>query len=213
MLRLARRSFAAVLLSGGVLLVAGCGSGDEDAGGYGDAVDGDAHEHADAPLEHAPGPHGGTVLELTSDHSLHGELVVDGDDAARGRFYVLGADMKTPVPARRVAIFFDDADSDAETNLVLDAVGEANAESAEWMFLRERLPNGGEGELKGRVEVDIDGKEYNAPFDTGHDAHAGHDHAGHDHGHAHDDDDHGHAHGDDDHHDDDHGDDAHAEGE
>ncbi|MFH5805029.1 hypothetical protein [Alienimonas sp. DA493] len=199
--RFARSPFAAALLApslafGTALLFAGCqnDSGQE----YGQDLEGADDEHVHAEADHGPGPHGGTVLELTTDHSLHGELVIDSDDPANAKVYILAADMKTLVPARSVELFFTDPATGEETNLKLKPATEENSESAEWIFLRERLPNEGEGELAGRVAVDVEGEEYEAPFDTGHDAHGDHDH---DHDHAHGDehdhgDDHDHEHGD-----------------
>ncbi|QDT15634.1 hypothetical protein [Alienimonas californiensis] len=191
--RFARSPFAAALLApslamGAVLLVVGCNN---DAGQeYGTDVEAVDDEHVHAEADHGPGPHGGTVLELTTDHSLHGELVIDSDDPANAKVYLLAADMKTPVQARSVELFFNDPATGEETNLKLTPAAEENVESAEWIFLRERLPNNGEGELEGRIVVDVAGDEHQTTFNTGHDAHDDH---GHDHDHEHGDD---HAHGD-----------------
>ena len=192
----APRSAPAALLAGAALLFVGC-SAEEEGQTYGTdaAVVGD-DEHVHAEADHGPGPHDGLVVELTTDHSLHGELVMDSDDPARGRFYVLAGDLKTPVPADSVEIFFDDPVTNEETNLKLDPVGEANADSAEWSFLLDRLPGRGEGALEGRIVVHVGDEEREALFNTAHDEHD-HDHGAHDHGaHDHGGDEHGHEHGD-----------------
>ncbi|NNJ26977.1 hypothetical protein [Alienimonas chondri] len=209
MLRFTRPPFAAALLSAsfacGGLLLAGCSS--DDGQEYGaDAHDDDhAHddEHVHAVAEHGAGPHDGLIVELTTDHSVHGELVLESDTPGRGKLYLLAGDMKTPVLAKSAEMLFVGDDGE-EVSLKLDPVGEANADSDEWSFLLDRLPNGGEGDVEGRIVVlGADDKEMETAFDTGHDEHAGHDHGDHE-GHDHDGDDHGdhdHADGDHDHED------------
>ena len=178
------RPFLALAPLAAGLLLAGCAAEEDQT--Y-EAVDAHGHddEHAHAAAEHADvGPHGGAIVELTADHSLHGELVVDGDDPARGRFYLLGMDLKTPVAADGVAIFFDDPETGGEVNLELQPAG-GGTEGGEWTFLRERLPNDGAGPLVGRVKVTADGRDYEEAFNTADDDHAGHDHGDHE-GHDHD---------------------------
>ena len=189
----------ALALSLSLLPLLGCSSDEGQVYDQGDPMNHADDEHVEAHADHAAvGPHGGAVIELTADHSLHGELVVGGDDPARGRFYLLGEDMKTVVPAERVAIFFDDPETGAENNIELAEVGgDGNADSAVWSFRRDLLP-GDDDDLAGEIKVVVDGQEYEAAFDTGHHEgdhdHAGHDHDDHDHGddHAGHDDDHDH---------------------
>ena len=182
-----RPLFALAPLCAGLLSL-GCSS---DEGQVYDAADPMNHddEHAHVEADHADvGPHGGAIVELTADHSVHGELVLDGGAAGRGTFYLLGGDLKTPVEAEGVALFADDPDTGAETNIDLDPAADGG-----WSFTRGLLP-GDDDDVEGRVRVRLaDGGELNGAFDTG--AHAGHDHDDHDH------DDHGH---------DDHGEDDHA---
>ena len=158
---------------------AGCESDDGQVYDAADPANVHDDEHAHAEADHADiGPHGGQVVELTADHSLHGELVMDADDPARGRFYVLGGDLKTPVTAERVALFLDDAETGAETNIEADELSGENTDGA-WSFALNLVP-GDDEEVSGEVKVVVDGEEYEGTF--GHAHHDDHDHAGHDHG-------------------------------
>ena len=162
-------------LAAGLLLVGCAPENDADMAIVADDHD-DEHVHAEADHAHF-GPHDGAIIELTADHSIHGELVAESpDDPARGRFYLLGPDLATPVTASGVEMSFEDPAGGDDVNLRLDPVGEPGADSAEWSFLRDRLPNGGEGELVGTVVVQIDGEDYEEEFEIDHDEHAGHDH-------------------------------------
>ena len=187
-----------------LLLTTGLGCSSDEGQTY-DAADPMNHddEHVHAEADHADiGPHGGEIIELTADHRLHGELVMDADDPARGRFYLLGGDLKTPVKAERIALFLDDHESGEETNIEAAEVGgDGNADAMAWSFRLGLVP-GDDEHVSGEVKVVVDGEEYEGTFG---DDHAGHDHAGHDHaGHDHGDHD-GHDHGADG-HDEDHGD-------
>lgn len=79
----------------------------------------DAKPYADAdkaPAEHAhhhEGPHGGHVIELTDDHTIHGEFVID-KEAKLAVFYLLGEDLKTPVEGTAVTMHATTADGDTE---------------------------------------------------------------------------------------------------
>ena len=90
--------FGLVVVAG---YVVGCSS---EQGGtpYGEADQAPAaeeHEH------HHEGPNGGHVVELSDDHSVHGEFVID-TTAKVARFYLLGEDLKTPVEGTAVTNFF-----------------------------------------------------------------------------------------------------------
>ena len=168
------------------LPLVGCSS---DEGQTYDAADPMNHddEGVHAHASHAEiGPHGGEIVEFTADHSLHGELVMKADDPARGRFYILGPDIKTPVKAERVALFFDDVQTGAETNVETDELSGENVDDA-WSFDLSLVP-GGDAEVVGEVKVVVAGQEYEGSFGHDHDEHADHGHGDHDHaGHDHDD--------------------------
>ena len=175
------------------LLLAGCAeSTDQTYSPVDDHGHDDEHVHAAADHGHE-GPHGGILVELTADHSIHGEIVMDADDPARGKFYVLGAGMQ-PIAADSASLFFDAgkgpdaADGEEEVNLKLAPADDAAGETLAWSFLRARLPEGGEPGTTGTARVIVDGETYTGPFSLGeeHD----HDHDEHDHG-DHDDHDHG----------------------
>ena len=174
----------ALALPFALLPLLGCES---DDGQVYDAADPMNHddEHVHAEAAHAEfGPHGGRIIELTKDHSLHGELVMDADDPARGRFYLLGGDLKTPVTADRVALFLDDPETGEETNIEAAEVGgDGNEDTGEWSFRLDLVP-GDDAEVAGEVKVVVDGQEYEGAFGPADHDHAGHDHAGHDHDHA-----------------------------
>ena len=175
----------ALLLTAGV----GCSSDDGQVYDAGDPMNHD-DEHIHAEADHAEiGPHGGQILELTADHSVHGELVFAADDPARGRFYVLGGDLKTPVSVDRVALFFDDPETGEETNVEADEVSGENGDS-EWSFPLNLVP-GDDAELAGEIKVTVGENEMEGSFGHDHDEHADHGHGDHDHaGHDHDDADH-----------------------
>ena len=183
-----RRLFA---LPFALLPLLGCESDD------GQVYDADTHahddEHAHAAADHAEiGPHGGQIIELTADHSLHGEMVLDADDPARNRFYLLGGDLKTPVKAERVALFLDDHETGEETNIELAEIGgDGNEDEHAWSF-RDMMVPGDDDHFAGEIKVVVDGEEYEGSFGGDHD-HAGHDHGDHDHDHD------GHDHGGEDH--------------
>ena len=185
--RFSATPFAAALLAGVGLTLSGCSS-DDDGQTYGTTGVDDEHVHAAA--DHADvGPHGGSILELTADHSVHGELVLENpDDPARGTFYLLGGDLKTPVVATSVQMALADPEGEAD-DVLLDLVpsGGDGQESAEWTFERSRLPGDGVVEgMEGDLTVLIDGQQYETAFAAGPDDHEEHDHEGHDHGEGHD---------------------------
>lgn len=155
---------------------------------------GHAHEH---------GPHDGHVLELASDHSVHGELCLD-EGGKSMTFYVLGPDLKTPLPAESIEFEIDKDDDEVElpaTAMPLD--GEEDGKSSRFSIDSSML-----GELTdlesvhAHVHVMIDGEEFKGALEHNHgdEGHAHGDHEEHgEHGHKEGD---GHDHDEAGHHDD-----------
>ena len=56
----------------------------------------------------ADSANGGHVVELSDDHTVHGEFIVDSE-AKVARFYILGEDLKTPVEATAVTMHAEGA--------------------------------------------------------------------------------------------------------
>ncbi len=152
------------------------------------------HSHA-----HEEGPHGGKIIELATDHSYHGELC-KSDDGKSLMFFVLGSDLKTPVPADSIEFEVDKDGEEAElpsTAKPLD--GEAEGKSSVYSIDISSLGDVDLDHFAAHVHVMVDGKELEGGL--AHD----HDHGHEDHGDDHDDHDHDgdehHEHGDKDSHD------------
>lgn len=185
----------------GLALVAtvfiGCGDGESSTyQSYEKAAESDGshggHSHA-----HEAGPHGGHIIELASDHSVHGEVCLD-EGGKSLTFYVLGGDLKTPKVAESIEFEVEEGDEEKElpsTPKPLD--GEEGGASC------FSIDSSSLGELKdlehlhAHVHVIIGGQEYEGAVSHDHahgahaegkdkDDHGGHDHDGDEHGDKHD---------------------------
>ncbi len=191
----------------------GCGESTDyqtyDAAAESDGSHG-GHSHA-----HEEGPHGGKIVELASDHSVHGEVCLD-EGGKSLTFYILGGDLKTPKLAESIEFEVDeDGDEKELPSTPKPLEGEEDGKCSCFTVDSSSL-----GEMKdlehlhAHVHVIIEGQEYKgAVADHEHDDHAAHGEEGHeDHdeheGHDHDGDDHGDDH-DKDHDHDDHDKDEH----
>lgn len=130
----------------------------------------DEHEH------HHEGPHGGHVIELSDDHSVHGEFVVD-NEAKVARLYLLGEDLKTPVKGTAVT-FHAEGESGEEVEIAMQPAGEAESASEFTAPLTE-LPSSDIEQLFGHFHVTIDGKEVEGSLEHDHDHAHEHEHEEH----------------------------------
>ena len=119
------------------------------------------HEHE----HHHEGPHGGHVVELGSDHSVHGEFVIDAD-AKLARFYLLGADLETPVEATAVT-FHAEGDSGEEQEVALEPAGGGEAAS-EFTAPLDQLPSSDIEQLFGHFHVTVGGEELEGSLEHEH---------------------------------------------
>lgn len=159
--------FGLVVIAG---YVVGCGS---EQGGtpYGEAEQAppaEEHEH------HHEGPHGGHVVELDDDHSVHGEFVIDTEGKV-ARFYLLGEDLETPVEGTAVVLHSEGGEGE-EAEIVFEPAG-GGEKASEFTVALEQLPSSDAEQIFGHFHVTADGKELSG--DLAHD----HDHA-HEHEHG-----------------------------
>ena len=131
-------------------------------------ADHDEHEH------HHEGPHGGHIVELAGDHSVHGEFVLDTEGKV-ARLYLYGEDLKTPVQATAVT-FHAEGDNGEEQEVTMEPAGGAESAS-EFTASIDQLPSGDIEQLFGHFHVTVDGKELSGDLAHDHD----HDHEGHSH--------------------------------
>jgi hypothetical protein len=161
-------------------LFVGCPSDKaDDAKPYGDApINTDTHGHHHD--HHHEGPHGGHVIELTDDHSVHLEVTFNKDDRSI-TLYVLGEDLKTPIPVKVDEIQFElDAEDGSEIDLALTPQpldGESEGTSSVFVVSGELVPATIDDieKLHGHVHITVDGKELFGELDHDHD-HDDHDH-------------------------------------
>lgn len=163
--------FALVVAAG---YVVGCSS---EQGGtpYGEADQAppsEEHHH-----HHHEGPHGGHVVELSDDHSVHGEFVIDTEGNV-ARFYVLGEDLETPVEATSVVLHSEGGEGE-EIEIVFEAAGEGEANN-EFTVALDQLPSSNAEQIFGHFHVTVDGQDLSGDLNHDHD----HDHS-HDHDHDH----------------------------
>ena len=149
--------------------VVGCNS-QQDATPYGEAEQAEAshdeHEH------HHEGTHGGHVVELSDDHSVHGEFVVDAE-AKVARFYVTGEDLKTPVEATAVTMHAE-GENGEEAEIAFEPATPEKA--SEFTVALDQLPSSDIEQLHGHFHVTVNGEELAGDL--------AHDH-GHEHEHEH----------------------------
>ena len=151
--------------------VAGC-NGQQAGTPYADAEQGVAADE-EGQDHHHEGPHGGHVVELAEDHSIHGEFVVDSA-ANVARFYVLGADLKSTIEATEVVFHAETADGgEAEVKMTPAGGGE---KGSEFTAPLDGLPSKDIEQLHGHFHVTVEGKELAGDLTHDHD---------HDHDHAH----------------------------
>ncbi len=191
----------------------GCGDTSSTYESYDEAATSDGSHGSSHSHEH--GPHDGHVLELASDHSVHGELCLD-EGGKSMTFYVLGSDLKTPLPAESIKFEVDTDDDEVELASTANPLeGEEEGKCSRFTVDSSSL-----GELKdlesvhAHVHVMIDGKEFEGALEHnhghgdeghGHDDHDDHGEHGHKEGDGHDHDEKGHHDAEDGHdHDDDH---------
>lgn len=148
------------------------------------------HDHgADAGAEHpTEGPHGGHLIEL-GDEKYHAELLHDEKTHAV-TVHLLDAAGKEPVAAPLEEITLQLFQDGQFVKYALKAV-QAQGGASQFEIIDEALCDAlcHEDELRGRIQVTINGKPYTGTIEhsshEGHDhegdAHEGDDHKGHDH--------------------------------
>lgn len=123
--------------------------------------------------EHHEGTHGGHVVELSKDHTVHGEFVVDAEGKV-ARFYVTGEDLKTPVEATAVAMHVE-GDNGEEQTVEFEPAGGGD-KGSEFTAELDKLPTSDVEQLHGHFHVTVDGKELSGDLAHDHD-HEGEEHA------------------------------------
>lgn len=137
---------------------------DEAAAGH------DEHEH------HHEGPHGGHIVELATDHSVHGEFIVDSEGQV-AKFFLYGEDLKTPVEASAVT-FHAEGENGEEVEVAMQPAG-GGEKASEFTAPLAELPSSDIEQLFGHFHVTVDGEEIGGSLEHDHD----HDHE-HEHEHA-----------------------------
>lgn len=182
-----RTPFASVCLTALATLsfctLAGCGSGSptggtptEPAGHY----EGDGHDHSGDAGETHPteGPHGGHLIEL-GDEEYHAELTHD-EATQTVTVYLLDGAGESPVsvPLDRIMLQLF-RDGQFVDYALMASSGQAGAAS-EFEVVDAGLCDAlcSDDELKGRIQVTIDGTSYSDAIENA--AHAGHEEEGHD---------------------------------
>jgi hypothetical protein len=130
-----------------------------------EGVDEMEHDH------HHEGPHGGHVIELTDDHSVHGEFVLSETDGV-GRFYLLGGDLESEVMAESVT--YMPAEGDAVEFEAVEPGDDGMAAVFEASF--DALPSTDIEELEGAFTVTKGDQTMEGPLTHDHDH--DHDHEG-----------------------------------
>lgn len=169
-------------------LFVGCPA-QEDGVKYSDAeANTDTHGH-DHDHGHHDGPHGGHVIELTDDHTVHAELTFD-KAGPKITVYILGEDVETPLPVAIDAVHLDlEGDGDEEIEVALTPApleGEADGTSSVFVAEGDQVPAGIDDieKIHGHLHVTVDGNELEGDIEHDHD-HDEHDHEGHDDDHDH----------------------------
>lgn len=155
------------------LIVLGCGpKGGEDQNGNDHGGD-DATSESDDHVHPDEGPHGGHLIEL-GDEEYHAELLHD-DATHTVTVYILDGTGKEEVGIDQTSIALQVYQDGEYVTHTLAAVG-GEAKSSEFSLADENLCDLllDSEELKGRLNVTIDGQDYVGTID-----HHGHDHADH----------------------------------
>lgn len=180
------KNFAFILTLCAAFMI-GCGDtkSDSDYTSFDETTKSDGshggHSHA-----HEKGPHGGKILELSSNHEYHGELCMD-EGGKSLTFYVLGGDIKTPVPADSIEFEVDKEDGEEaelpSTPKPLE--GEADGKSSVYSIDISSLGEVDLDHFAAHVHVMVDGKELEGGLKHDHDhgheegAHGDHDKGSH----------------------------------
>jgi hypothetical protein len=155
-------SFSAVLA-----LAVGCGQ--PAASPVTPAAPGPTAGALDEDPDHAPGPHGGTVLDWGGG-AYHLEFTVD-QEKKEATVYVLGSDEKTPSPIKAETIHLTINDPMTELDLAaMPLEGEAEGTSSRFVGTHEAL--GSEKEFAGTISGVIEGTPYTGDFKEEPHAHA-----------------------------------------
>jgi hypothetical protein len=119
------------------------------------------------PHEHEHGPHGGHVIELGGEY--HAELTHD-DDTKTVSVYLLGGDVKKPVLSneKELSVNLTVAGQPKQYKLVAaPQQGDPEGQSSRFELKDEALLEALEApKAKGRLQVTIDGKQYNGAIES-----------------------------------------------
>jgi hypothetical protein len=154
-----------------------------------DHGDHEGHDHGDAAAQEHPteGPHGGHLIELGNEE-YHAELLHD-ENTHTVAIHLLDATGKQPVPISSSEITVQLFQGGQFVKYALKGVespGDPTAAVSQFQIVDAALCDAlsHEQEIKGRLQVTIDGKPYTGTIQ--HSSHGDHDHEGHDHaGHEH----------------------------
>ena len=171
-------------------IIPGCGEKSDSFQAYDQAPASDGshggHSHA-----HEVGPHGGVIVELAEDHSVHGEVVFEEGSGVL-TFFVLGSDLKTPAPADEIKFEVEDDTSETElpvtpsplegetaescSRFTVDVSGLKDLKSVEDLHAHVHVKIG-DKELEGGLEHDHDhDHDHDKDAADHHDDEAGHEH-------------------------------------
>lgn len=151
--------YLAVLASA---LLVGCDSKNGGGAGSQKHHKGDGHDHS--ATEHAEtGPHGGHLIELGSDEAFHAELLHE-EEAHRVTVYILDGKAKENVPISQPELVVNIVGGGNPKQFKLTAISQANeprdmascfqAENEELCTALDA------SDCKGRLAVNINGKQY-----------------------------------------------------
>ena len=163
------------------ILFSGCAETSSSGTSYEDA------ETAETPAGHGhhhEGPHGGHVLEVDGNHKYHCEMTFDAE-TRDVTVYLLGGDLKTPVPVAADDVEFEIEEGDDEEHIAMTSEPLEGEEGVSSVFKvpGSKIPESAKSlnDFHWHMHVTIDSEEYNVAM--GHEEHGDHeahgDHKGH----------------------------------
>jgi hypothetical protein len=150
-----------ILLSLTLVVALGCGSNDPARVPTGKPTPSPSEPATEAAHVHAPGPHGGKVIDWGGG-KYHVEFTVD-HDKKQAVIYVLGSDEKTPTPikAEMMTITIDDPAAEIEA-AAQPLEGETDGLSSRFVGAHDAL--GAAKEYAGSISGLVDGIPYTGEF-------------------------------------------------
>ena len=131
------------------------------------------HDHGHDHDHHAPGPHGGTIVDWGGG-KYHVEFTVD-HAAKSATVHVLDSATNKPLPIKTTALQLSLQDPPAQIELKPQPLdGETEALASRFVGTHDALAK--EREFAGTISGEVEGTPYAADFKE--ESHAGHDHKG-----------------------------------